>query len=1150
MAVPLRVVYLEDRPDDVRLLALELRRAGFDPVGGRAETEAEFAALLDPLPDVVLSDYSLPQWTGLAAVRLIRERGLDVPVIIVSGTMGEDRAVAAMREGAADYLLKDRLARLGPAVAQAVERRRLREEKQRAEDEARHLAAIVQSSEDAIIGKTLDGTITSWNPAAERLYGWTAAEVVGRPITMLVPPDRLTELGGSIDRLRRGERVSHHETVRVRKDGTRVDVSLTISPIRDAAGRLIGASKIARDITERKRWEEGRRASEARFRALVENSWDGVTLIDADGVIRYASPATTRVLGYTLGEYVGRPGAEFVHPDDLPDAAAVLARVAAAPGGTLTLSYRYRHKDGSWRWVETAATNLLGDPEVRGIVLNSRDVTEARAAAAALRQSEEQHRALAESIPHLVWVYRPDGTPEYFNGRWSEYTGVGREELAAGARPDVVHPDDLPGMREVWGRALRAGHRYEIEYRLRRADGAYRWHIARAVPVLNEEGQIVRWFGTCTDIHDRRQAEEERSRLARHIRLLLESTGEGIYGLDDRGNCTFINRAGAELLGYTPEELVGREMHSVIHHHRPCGAPYPTEECPIYTAFRKGQGVRVDGELLWRKDGTAFPVSYTSYPAEEEGFRGAVVTFQDTTERRQAEAALRLRDRAIRAVNQGILITDPTRPDNPIVYASPGFERLTGYAAAEALGRNCRFLQGPDTDREVAARVREAVRAGEPCVVELLNYRKDGSPFWNELSISPVRDEAGRLTHFVGVQADVTARRRLEEQYRQAQKMEAVGQLAGGVAHDFNNLLTIINGYSDLLLQDLPPGDPSRDLLGEIHRAGERSAGLTRQLLAFSRRQVLAPKILDLNAVVADTERMLRRVIGEDVRLAFSAGPGLGAVRADPGQLEQVLMNLAVNARDAMPTGGRLTIETRNVDLDDGYARAHPGARPGPHVLLAVTDTGVGMPPEVKARIFEPFFTTKGPGHGTGLGLATVYGIVQQSGGHVEVYSEVGVGTAFKVYLPRADGAAGGAKSRSGTVAPPRGTETVLLVEDDPGVRALTRHVLAGCGYTVLEAADAEEAGRVAAGWDKPIHLLVTDVVMPGAGGRALAGRLVADRPGLKVLYVSGYTDDAVVRHGVLHEAVNFLQKPFSPAALARQVRDVLDKGQTGTHPG
>ncbi|HEX4608985.1 MAG TPA: ATP-binding protein, partial [Urbifossiella sp.] len=408
-------------------------------------------------------------------------------------------------------------------------------------------------------------------------------------------------------------------------------------------------------------------------------------------------------------------------------------------------------------------------------------------------------------------------------------------------------------------------------------------------------------------------------------------------------------------------------------------------------------------------------------------------------------------------------------------------------------------------------------------------------------SISPVRNEGGRVTHFVGVLTDVTGRRQLEEKLRQSQKMDAIGRLAGGVAHDFNNLLTIINGYSDLLLERLPPEDPDHELIAEIRLAGERSAGLTRQLLTFSRQQILAPRVMNLNDVLADTEKLLRRLLGEDVRLATAPDPGLWTVRADPGQMEQVLMNLAVNARDAMPTGGRLTVETRNVDLDETYAEAHAEARPGPHVLLAVSDTGCGMPPDLIARIFDPFFTTKDPGTGTGLGLATVHGIVKQSGGHIEVYSEVGIGSTFKVYLPRGEGVNPEAGPRSTLHSSPAGTGTILLVEDEDALRVFSQRILAGCGYTVLDAADGAEAIRLAAEHAGPLDLLVTDVVMPGANGRAVAEAVVARHPEARVLFVSGYTDDAVVRHGILQAGVNFLQKPFSPAALARKVGEILD---------
>ncbi len=523
-----------------------------------------------------------------------------------------------------------------------------------------------------------------------------------------------------------------------------------------------------------------------------------------------------------------------------------------------------------------------------------------------------------------------------------------------------------------------------------------------------------------------------------------------------------------------------------------------------------------------------------------EGLRSEVAEHRRTAE------ALRLRDRAIEAFPQGVVITDASEPDHPIIYANPQFEQTTGYSRGEALGRNCRFLQGPGTDPDAVTRIRATLREERPCRVELLNYRKDGTPFWNALSIAPILDAAGKVTHFVGVQTDVTEFKRLEEQLRQAQKMEALGRVAGGVAHDFNNLLTIINGYADVVFNMLPAGEPPRELLGLIRKAGERSAALTRQLLAFSRKQMLESRVLDLNALVGETETLLRRVIGADVELTARLEPALGWVKADPGQLEQILMNLAINARDAMPRGGNLTIETANVEL----GRDDPRAAAGRYVLLTVSDTGCGMPPELQARIFEPFFTTKELGRGTGLGLATVHGIVRQASGHIEVASEVGRGTEFRVYLPRVEAAVpSSSRSSPGLTKKPRGTETLLLVEDDEGVRQFAITVLRGSGYTVLEAGGGKEALRVSGQHGGSIDLLLTDIVMPGMLGPEVADRLADMRPGLKVLYLSGHPADAVFPHTGPHAEAAFLQKPFAVDDLARKVREVLDEGCQGV-PG
>jgi two-component system, cell cycle sensor histidine kinase and response regulator CckA len=465
-----------------------------------------------------------------------------------------------------------------------------------------------------------------------------------------------------------------------------------------------------------------------------------------------------------------------------------------------------------------------------------------------------------------------------------------------------------------------------------------------------------------------------------------------------------------------------------------------------------------------------------------------------------------------------------------------------GYSEVEFLDRTIRDIRPPEDQ----GRLDEALtnRPDEGAVRTGVRHRsKDGKIFEVDLVARPL-DFAGRPARLV-LAHDVTAQRHLEEQLRQSQKMEAVGQLAGGIAHDFNNLLTAILGSTQLLLHNIPPGDPRREDAEEIKLAGLRAAELTRQLLAFSRRQVLAPKVLDLNAVVANIERMLRRLLGEDIELVTSLDPGAGAVNADPGQLEQVLLNLAVNARDAMPAGGRLSIETARFTLHEEHVERRHRMPPGDYACLVVTDTGVGMDDATQAHLFEPFFTTKEVGKGTGLGLATVYGIVKQSGGYIWVYSEPGRGTTVKVYLPRVRGATEPAAPPPHPAAPPRevrgGHETVLLVEDAAPVRALARRSLEACGYRVLDASDGPTALELSARHGEAIDLLVTDVVMPGMSGRELAERLAPGRPSMKVLYTSGYTDDAMVRQGVLNAGVAFLQKPFVPDSLARKVREVLD---------
>ena len=505
-------------------------------------------------------------------------------------------------------------------------------------------------------------------------------------------------------------------------------------------------------------------------------------------------------------------------------------------------------------------------------------------------------------------------------------------------------------------------------------------------------------------------------------------------------------------------------------------------------------------------------------------------------ERKRGEEALRASEAHHRTILENIgdavFIADP---QGRYLDVNPRACELTGYSRDELLQLTVLDTY-PAQDRDAATLRIVDVAGGRAAVTERPLLRKDGAILVVESNARRLSD--GRL---LGAVRDITERKRLEEQLRQAQKMEAVGRLAGGVAHDFNNVLTAIFGYADLLNEELPDGHQARLDLDEIRKAAQRASSLTRQLLAFSRQQVLQPMVLSLNDLVEDIQNMLVRLIGEDVQLRLGLSPSAGNVRADAGQIQQVLMNLVVNARDAMPTGGKLLVETANTELTEQYAEAHQPVAPGAYVMLAVSDTGSGMDAETKARIFEPFFTTKEKGRGTGLGLSTVYGIVKQSGGYVWVYSEPGRGTTFKIYLPRVDAPA------EPLAPPPReartltGTEIILLAEDDEMLRPLSKGLLERLGYRVLEAENAIRALALADAHAGPIHLLVADVVMPGGSGRELARRLANSRPDTRVLYVSGYTDDAIVHHGMLEPGLNFLQKPFTPAALARKVRDVLD---------
>jgi two-component system cell cycle sensor histidine kinase/response regulator CckA len=799
--------------------------------------------------------------------------------------------------------------------------------------ESIRLAAIVESSDDAIISKDLTGMITSWNKGAERVFGFTASEMLGASIMRLIPADLEYEEDHILEKLKGGKTVEHFETMRHTKDGRIIHVSVSVSSVKDAGGQVIGASKIARDITTQKeRMNEIARLS--RLYAALSQVNEAIVWAKARDKL---FPKICQVLVEQGGFQMASIGWHIPETDEF----------------TLVA----QQSDGTGQSIEVHPKDQLGG-------LGSSSI-----------------------------AFR-EGRPCISNNLLND-------------------PVTLPWRAEFERRGYLASAEFPI-----REDGKVRGTLSvyASEAVFFKDKEIALLFEAALDIslaldnlareEARQQAEQTRRASEARYRTLFECAPYGIVIADPQGYYLDANPLMCRMLGYTRNELIGMHASDIV------------------------------------------------LASEIQHIEPALSTIKTKT----------------------------------------------------AYHREWKFR------------------------------RKDGSVFAAEVSANPMPD--GNL---LGMIQDISEQRKLEEQFRQSQKMEAVGQLAGGVAHDFNNLLSVILGYSSMLLETLKPNDPLYSDIEEIQTAGSRASELTRQLLTFSRRQVLQPRVIELNQIVAGLEKMLGRLIGENINLSFLTSESLGRVCADPGQLEQVIVNLVVNARDAMPKGGKLTIETENVYLDEAYAAVHLGVASGSYIMLAVSDTGHGMDNATQTRIFEPFFTTKEKGKGTGLGLSTVYGIVNQSGGHVWVYSELELGTTFKVYLPQVDAPFETGIAKTTISNTNKGSETVLIVEDMDQVRTIVRTILSRAGYHVLETHSGGDALLVCEQFRGKIHLLLTDVVMPRMSGPELAERLSVLRPEMKVLYMSGYTEDASILHGILKAGVAFLPKPIIPTVLLRSVRDLLD---------
>ncbi len=1028
------------------------------------------------------------------------------------------------------------------------DRKQAEETLRRSEERYRNILESIQEGYSEI---DLRGNFTFVNNVTSSHLGYTKEELIGMNYRQYTSDENARKIKKIYTEVyKTGEPIDLTDHELVGKDGTTATYELSVSLIRNAEGNPIGFRQTSRDITQRKKSEDALRHSEEKYRNILERIEEGYYEEDLAGNFTFFNDSMCRIYGYPSEELLGLNYKRYTDKETAKKLFQIFNEIYRTGNPCSGYDYELIRKDGTKRFIEASASLIKDSARkpvgFRGIV---RDVTERKKAEDALRQSEERYRTILETMQEAYYELDLPGHFTFVNNALCRHLGYTKKELIGTKSNRYQDETNAKQTYQAFNEIYRTGEPVKaLESEYIRKDGTKGTYEMSASLIRDAQGKPIGFRGVSRDVTERKQAEQALRRSEQRYRNILESIQDGYFENDLAGDITFINDIACKHLGYSREELIGLNYRK-----------YTDEEnarklYQNYNAvYRTGQPIKPFEVEYIKKDGTRL-VDEISVSLMKDlegktiGFRG---TSRDVTERKEAEEALRKSEERYRTIienlQDGYFENDLA---GNFIFVNDVICKNLGYTREELIGMNYRQYTEEEGRKNLLQHYGELYRTEQPIKpFEAAYIRKDGGKLLAEISVSLIRDSEGKPIGFRGISHDITERKQaeeeklsLQEQLRQSQKMEAIGQLAGGVAHDFNNLLTVIKGYSQLSLLDLKEDAPLRGNIQEIEKATQRATDLTRQLLAFSRRQILDLKVLDLNTLLNDLEKMLRRIIGEDIELVTLLSEDLGKVKVDPSQIEQVIFNLAVNARDAMPAGGRLAIETANVELDEEYAHAHVSVTPGRYVRLSVSDTGVGMTQEVKEKVFEPFFTTKEKGKGTGLGLSMVYGIVKQSGGNIWLYSEPGRGTTLRIYFPRTEEEADALHRREDTEFFPRGSETVLLVEDDTLVRDLANRLLEQQGYRVLAAANGQEALHVAKEHlGETIHLLLADIVMPQMGGKELADWLKISRPNIKVLFTSGYADNAIVHHGVLDPGTHFLQKPFSLKTLSNKVREVLD---------
>ncbi len=989
----------------------------------------------------------------------------------------------------------------------------------------REIEVFFASNLDLLCIADTRGYFRRLNPEWEKTLGYPLSELEGKRFLDLVHPDDLPATLDAVARLDGQQEVLDFVNRYRAADGSYRWIEWKSYP----SGDQIFAA--ARDITGRIRAEEALRESERRYRHLFEYMTTGFALCeiitDEEGKpedFRYLeiNPAYEKLTGERAENIVGRTIQE-IYPGIRKELIERYGKVALTGEPVSFEEYRAELK----KYYDMLAYS----PQKGQFAVIFSDITSRKKTEAELILSEEQIRNILRVQPVGVGLV-VDRMLKEVNDQYCEIVGYSREEIQGrSTRFLFVSSEEYDAVGEMYSKLAEYGNA-AIETRYRRKDNHIIDVLLNIAP-LDRRDLLKGVTFTVLDITERKRLEDELIRNEKKISSILRVAPVGI-GLMVRRVFKEVNPRMCEMVGYGREELMEKNSRMI----------YPAQEEYDLAGLEKYRRIAEKGtgtvETRWlRKDGQIIDVLLCATPLDPQDLdKGVTFTALDITERKRSEDRLRFLASTVEQASESVIIRDT---EELIRYVNPAFEASSGYSAEEVVGHQMYFMEFNQENETLLEEVKETLVAGQVWSGRVQSLRKDGTAYMEDLSTTPIRDEQGKVVSYLTLKKDVTHELELEDQLRQSQKMEAVGLLAGGVAHDLNNMLTPILGYAEMLLFNEEVPEKARSDIQEIINAGGKARDLVGQLMAFGRKQTLQVEPLNLNEVIPSAGKLLRRTLRENIRIEMNLGHTVRSVRADRGQVEQVLMNLAVNAQDAMPKGGVLSIETQDVELDEEYAAHHSEVTPGKYLLMSVSDTGSGMDAQTRSRIFEPFFTTKEIGKGTGLGLATVYGIVKQHGGYIWVYSEPGHGSTFKIYLPAVDQ---DADEEIGPAVPkeiPSGTETILVAEDDPTVRELTCSMLSSLGYSVLSGSTVTECLGLAADLSTRIDCLLTDVIMPEMSGKELMTSLRRTRPSLKVIYMSGYAANIISDHGALDDGVSFIQKPFTRQTLAVTVRRCLD---------